>query len=128
MFTPLMLVLAVIEISGEQRHRRIAGRPARPWQDLSTSCQRMYMILHAGERDICTRVRLASRALTSCARDALADVIFAVDSIPAVFGVTLDPFIIYTSNIFAILSLRSLYGFVADVMEDLHYLNKVSVW
>jgi predicted tellurium resistance membrane protein TerC len=45
-----------------------------------------------------------------------ADVIFAVDSIPAVFGVTLDPFIIYTSNIFAVLSLRALYRFVSNVM------------
>jgi predicted tellurium resistance membrane protein TerC len=46
----------------------------------------------------------------------VADVIFAVDSIPAVFGVTLDPFIIYTSNIFAVLSLRALYRFVSNVM------------
>jgi hypothetical protein len=40
----------------------------------------------------------------------LSDVVFAVDSIPAVFGVTLDPFIIYSSNMFAIFSLRALYG------------------
>jgi predicted tellurium resistance membrane protein TerC len=50
--------------------------------------------------------------------------VFAVDSIPAVFGVTLDPFIVYTSNIFAILSLRSLYAFVSTVMAELKYLDK----
>ena len=50
------------------------------------------------------------------------DVIFAVDSIPAVFGVSRDPFIIYTSNIFAILGLRSLYFVLAGSMGKFHYL------
>lgn len=49
----------------------------------------------------------------------ISDVIFAVDSIPAVFGVTLDPVVVYTSNMAAILSLRALYGFVATVIADL---------
>ncbi len=47
-----------------------------------------------------------------------------VDSIPAVFGITLDPFIVYTSNMFAILSLRALYGFVSTIMTALKYLDK----
>jgi tellurite resistance protein TerC len=51
------------------------------------------------------------------------DVIFAVDSIPAVFAVTADPFIVYTSNIFAILGLRSLYFALAGIMERFHYLK-----
>ena len=54
----------------------------------------------------------------------LSDVVFAVDSIPAVFGVTLDPFIVYTSNIFAILSLRGLYTFVASFMSRVRFLDK----
>ena len=49
----------------------------------------------------------------------ISDVIFAVDSIPAVFGVTLDPVVIYTSNMAAILSLRAMYGFVATVIAKL---------
>lgn len=49
----------------------------------------------------------------------LSDVIFAVDSIPAIFGVTLDPVIVYTSNMAAILSLRALYGFIASVISEL---------
>lgn len=53
----------------------------------------------------------------------LTDVVFAVDSIPAVFGVTDDPFIVMTSNIFAILGLRALYFVVASVMRDFRYLN-----
>ena len=51
------------------------------------------------------------------------DVIFAVDSIPAVLAVTRDPFIVYTSNVFAIMGLRSLYYLLANVMEMFVYLK-----
>jgi tellurite resistance protein TerC len=51
------------------------------------------------------------------------DVVFAVDSIPAVFGVTRDPFIVFTSNIFAILGLRALYFLLAGLMHKFRYLG-----
>jgi tellurite resistance protein TerC len=51
------------------------------------------------------------------------DLVFAVDSIPAIFAVTSDPFLVYTSNVFAILGLRSLYFVLAGVMEKLSYLK-----
>jgi tellurite resistance protein TerC len=51
------------------------------------------------------------------------DVIFALDSIPAVFGITRDPFIVYTSNVFAILGLRSLYFLLAGVIDKFYYLK-----
>ena len=51
------------------------------------------------------------------------DLVFAVDSIPAIFAVTQDPFIVYTSNVFAILGLRSLYFLLAGVMHKFHYLK-----
>jgi tellurite resistance protein TerC len=51
------------------------------------------------------------------------DVIFAVDSIPAIFAITLDPFIVYTSNVFAILGLRALFFLLAGVMEMFRYLR-----
>ena len=51
------------------------------------------------------------------------DVIFAVDSIPAIFAVTTDSFIVYTSNVFAILGLRALYFALAGVMDKFHYLK-----
>jgi tellurite resistance protein TerC len=51
------------------------------------------------------------------------DVIFAVDSIPAIFAVTQDPFIVYTSNVFAILGLRALYFMLAGVMQMFIYLK-----
>jgi tellurite resistance protein TerC len=52
-----------------------------------------------------------------------ADVTFALDSIPAVFGITRDPFIVYTSNVFAILGLRALYFLLAGVLNRLRYLD-----
>lgn len=67
---------------------------------------------------------MATPLLLALAVIEISDVVFAVDSVPAVFGVTQDPFIVYTSNMWAILSLRALYGFVAVVMGELRFLNK----
>ncbi|MFN4011599.1 MAG: TerC family protein [Pannonibacter sp.] len=53
----------------------------------------------------------------------IADVIFAVDSVPAIFAITTDPFIVYTSNIFAILGLRALYFALAAVIDRFRYLK-----
>lgn len=53
----------------------------------------------------------------------IADVIFAVDSVPAIFAITTDPYIIYTSNIFAILGLRSMYFMLAAAVERFKYLK-----
>jgi tellurite resistance protein TerC len=51
------------------------------------------------------------------------DVVFATDSIPAVLAITLKPFIVYTSNVFAVLGLRSMYFLLAGMMELFHYLH-----
>jgi tellurite resistance protein TerC len=51
------------------------------------------------------------------------DLLFATDSIPAVLAITLKPFVVYTSNVFAILGLRSLYFVLAGMMEIFHYLH-----
>ena len=51
------------------------------------------------------------------------DIIFAIDSIPAIFAITTEPFIVYTSNVFAILGLRSLYFVIYQSIEKLHYLR-----
>jgi tellurite resistance protein TerC len=51
------------------------------------------------------------------------DLVFALDSIPAIFGITRDAFIVFTSNVFAILGLRSMYFLLAGVMGRFHYLK-----
>ncbi len=53
----------------------------------------------------------------------IADVVFAVDSIPAIFGITTDRFIVYTSNIFAILGLRTFFFLLLDMAEKFHFLK-----
>jgi TerC family integral membrane protein len=53
----------------------------------------------------------------------VSDVVFALDSVPAIFGVTLDPFIVFTSNVFAILGLRSLYFAIASLIGRFEYLK-----
>jgi tellurite resistance protein TerC len=53
----------------------------------------------------------------------LADLVFAIDSVPAIFAITPDAFIVYTSNIFAILGLRALYFALAAMVHRFHYLK-----
>lgn len=54
----------------------------------------------------------------------LSDIVFAFDSVPAIFGITQDPLIVYTSNIFSIASLRALYGILSSAVENFKYLEK----
>ncbi len=68
-------------------------------------------------------VRMATPLFVVLLLVEITDLIFAVDSIPAIFAVSTDPFIVYTSNVFAILGLRSLYFALAGVMDKFHYLK-----
>jgi tellurite resistance protein TerC len=61
--------------------------------------------------------------LLSVAAVEASDLVFALDSIPAIFAITPDPFIVFTSNIFAILGLRSLYFLLVGVMLSFRYLG-----
>jgi tellurite resistance protein TerC len=67
--------------------------------------------------------RYATPLLLALVTMEVADVVFAVDSIPAIFAITRDPFIVFTSNIFAILGLRSLYFLLAGVITKFVYLK-----
>lgn len=68
-------------------------------------------------------VRVATPLLAVVAVIGIVDVIFAVDSIPAIFAVTTDPFIVLSSNVFAILGLRAMYFVLADMHERFHLLS-----
>lgn len=68
-------------------------------------------------------VRVATPLVIVLAFIELTDIVFAVDSIPAIFGITRDPFIVLTSNVFAILGLRALYFLLADIMDRFHLLK-----
>ena len=68
-------------------------------------------------------ILVASPLLLALVMVESSDVLFAIDSIPAIFAVTLDPFIVYTSNVFAIMGLRSLYFLLASIMGMFVYLK-----
>jgi tellurite resistance protein TerC len=68
-------------------------------------------------------VRHATPLLLVLVMIAVTDVVFAVDSIPAIFAITTDPFIVLTSNIFAVLGLRAMYFVLADLADRFHYLS-----
>ncbi|XP_055808000.1 thylakoid membrane protein TERC, chloroplastic isoform X2 [Solanum dulcamara] len=91
------------------------------------TCQKFIPITseYDGDRFITLQdgVWKATPLLLTVAVIELSDIAFAVDSIPAVFGVTRDPFIVFTSNIFAILGLRSLYTLISESMGELEYLQ-----
>jgi hypothetical protein len=83
---------------------------------------------HAGQHGERFTVRLAGKRYATPLLVALvaiesADLVFAIDSVPAVFAVTRDPFLVYTSNIFALLGLRSMYGIVGNAFERYPYLR-----
>jgi tellurite resistance protein TerC len=67
--------------------------------------------------------RYATPLLLALIAIEISDLVFALDSIPAIFAVTTDPFLVFTSNIFAILGLRSLYFVLADVVDRFVYLK-----
>ncbi len=68
-------------------------------------------------------VRMATPLLIALIMIELTDVLFAVDSIPAILSITTDPFIVFSSNIFAVLGLRSMYFFLANMLARFQYLK-----
>ena len=79
--------------------------------------QKFFVREHAGGRLLATPLFVVLALVETT------DLIFAVDSIPAIFAVTQDVFIVYSSNVFAILGLRALYFLLADVIQRFHYLK-----
>lgn len=70
------------------------------------------------------KIKKATPLLAALIFIEFSDIVFAIDSIPAVFAITTDPFIVYTSNVFAILGLRSLYFLLAGALTQFIYLKK----
>jgi tellurite resistance protein TerC len=68
-------------------------------------------------------VRYGTPLLVTLAAIECSDIVFAVDSVPAIFGITREPLIVYTSNIFAILGLRSLFFLLSGIMDKFHFLK-----
>jgi tellurite resistance protein TerC len=99
----------------------IAGNPVirlvRSWISVSDSYHGAHFTIRRDGRRILTPLAMVLIMVE------ITDVLFAVDSIPAIFGITHDPFIIYTSNVCAVLGLRSLYFLVAGIVHRFVYLK-----
>jgi tellurite resistance protein TerC len=102
------------EFDGEQNRIVRAARSLLPFsQDFHG---KHFFVIEAGRK-------VATPLLLVLILVELTDLVFAIDSIPAIFGVTTDPFIVFTSNIFAVLGLRSLYFLLAAVVDRFHLLK-----
>jgi len=104
------------------------GEEMHPEENPAVRLFRRFMpVTHelAGDRFFVERSgrRFATPLLLALVTVEVTDLVFAVDSIPAIFAVTSDPFIVFTSNIFAILGLRSLYFLLAGVIDRFAYLK-----
>ena len=123
-FAALLLYAAVRMLFGEQKRREtIEGRCS-----LCTSWVARFVPItpvSEGERFLVRRAgRLyATPLLVALVAIETTDLLFAVDSIPAVFAITRDPFLVYTSNVFALLGLRSLYFLLAGAIQHLRFLR-----
>jgi tellurite resistance protein TerC len=120
---------AFLVVTGVRLALRRAGEEPHPEQSWAFRTLRKLLPATSEYHGRAFVVRQAGRWLATPLLLALlmievSDVVFALDSIPAIFGVTLDPFIVFTSNIFAILGLRSLFFAVARLMDRFAYLEK----
>jgi tellurite resistance protein TerC len=97
--------------------RNIFIRLARRFFPVTTSFSSGRFIIKENGRQHLTPLFLVLIAVETT------DVVFAVDSIPAVFGITRDPFIVYSSNVFAILGLRAMYFLLSGLMSSFYYLK-----
>src|SRR5215510_4409503 len=95
----------------------IVGRLARRWLRVSDRYDNGHFVVSHQGRWLATPLLIVLLAVEST------DILFAVDSIPAIFAITRDPFIVFSSNIFALLGLRALYFAVAGFLRSFHYLH-----
>ena len=123
-FAALLLIAAVRLLFGESTERRLvkeACAACNTWVarivPVTPYIQGQRFFLHRGGRWVATPLFVALILIETT------DLIFALDSIPAVLAITRDPYIVYTSNVFAMLGLRSLYFVLADVVQRFHYLR-----
>ncbi|MCL4305513.1 TerC family protein [bacterium] len=109
--------MAVTDEHGVDPEKNPAVRMLRKFMPVTTKYHgKKFFVMENG-------VRHATPLMVALLVVELSDVIFAVDSIPAVFAVTRDPFVVFTSNVFAILGLRSLYFALSGVMHKFRYLK-----
>ncbi|ERM95650.1 hypothetical protein AMTR_s00023p00184000 [Amborella trichopoda] len=121
LFAVILLYSSYKLFSGEEEETDLSDNV------IVKTCQKFIPITNGydGNRFITMQdgVKKATPLLLTLAVVELSDIAFAVDSIPAVFGITRDPVIVFSSNLFAIVGLRSLYMLISRSMSELEYLQ-----
>jgi len=114
-------------LSRQEGHPDLASNPVlrfvRRHMRVTDQIHGAHFFVHLTPPGQSTALRHATPLFLALVLIELADLVFAVDSVPAIFAITQDPFIVYTSNIFAILGLRSLYFALAALMHRFVYLK-----
>lgn len=110
------VLVAVEWKSGGTDAASFAG-DARSASELRRDCTAIGFLVSENGRTVATPLLLALLAIEAT------DVLFALDSVPAVFAVSKEPFIVYSSNVFAILGMRAMYLVLASMLNDLRYLH-----
>ena len=119
-FGAILLVAAVKMLRGEPNPQPERNRAIRALRRILPATERLYgqrFLVRDGTRLLATPLLLALIVIETT------DVIFAVDSIPAILAVTTDPFVVYTSNVLALLGMRALYFLVAGATAQFRYLR-----
>lgn len=123
-FAALLLIAAVRLLFGESTERRVVKESCAACSTwvawlvpVTPMSQGQHFLLRQRGKLVATPMLVALILIETT------DLIFALDSIPAVLAITRDPFVVYTSNIFAMLGLRALYFVLADIVQRFHYLR-----
>jgi tellurite resistance protein TerC len=109
--------MAVQGDSEFEPEENLVMRLAKRWLPFTSHYHEQHFFVRENGRKVATPLFLVLLLVE------FTDLIFAVDSIPAIFAVTTDPFLVYTSNVFAILGLRSMYFLLAGVVDKFHLLR-----
>ncbi|MHA7775798.1 TerC family protein [Roseibium sp. M-1] len=121
LFAAFLVATGIKMLMGQGEHYDVACNPAlkllRRWLPLSDRLHECRFFVRLDGRLVATPL-----FLTLCMVE-IADLIFAVDSIPAIFSITTEPYLVYTSNIFAILGLRALYFVLLVMIDRFDYLK-----
>jgi len=112
--------MMVIDVEEQDPRHNIVVRLARRWFPVTKKYHKDHFVVRRGSKLLLTPLAIALVMVETT------DLLFAVDSIPAILAITADPFLVFASNAFAILGLRSLYFVLAGALSSLRYL-KVSL-
>ncbi|MEZ5743939.1 MAG: TerC family protein [Sphingomonadaceae bacterium] len=127
LFAGFLILTGIKMMFGTDKPMDVGNNPVVRWisnhMRVTPELHEQHFIVKVPDEKTGKMVRAATPLLLALVLINIADLVFAVDSVPAIFAITTDTFIVYTSNIFAILGLRALYFALAAMVYRFHYLK-----